>query len=180
MAGISGSSTPVRFRRHAGRIAPGLDVRGDGAYVIAPPSVHPSGASTRGWSRRMASRRNRAGVARHPCTQAAGTVDLGAGDREHPPPNGGPDSYGAAALDREITALAAHGPGGRNHALNRAASASTNSLPAASSIIATWSSGSSRRAIQRPGRRRRAAPVLATMRSGAWAGMRHPRSRGAA
>src|SRR3954452_17087396 len=26
------------------RIAPGIDVRGDGGYVVAPPSVHPSGA----------------------------------------------------------------------------------------------------------------------------------------
>ena len=47
-------------------------------------------------------------------------VDLGAGDREHPPPNGGPGGYGAAALDREIAALAALAPGGRNAALNRA------------------------------------------------------------
>lgn len=25
------------------KIAPGIDVRGDGGYVIAPPSVHPNG-----------------------------------------------------------------------------------------------------------------------------------------
>jgi hypothetical protein len=29
----------------AGRIAAGIDVRGDGAYAIVPPSVHPSGRS---------------------------------------------------------------------------------------------------------------------------------------
>jgi hypothetical protein len=33
--------TPVR--NSAGRIAPGIDVRGDGGYVLAPPSVHPTG-----------------------------------------------------------------------------------------------------------------------------------------
>jgi hypothetical protein len=30
-------------RNSTGKIAPGIDVRGDGGYVLAPPSVHPSG-----------------------------------------------------------------------------------------------------------------------------------------
>ena len=30
-------------RNSAGRIAPGIDVRGEGGYVLAPPSIHPSG-----------------------------------------------------------------------------------------------------------------------------------------
>ena len=30
-------------RNSAGQIAPGLDIRGSGGYVLAPPSVHPNG-----------------------------------------------------------------------------------------------------------------------------------------
>lgn len=31
------------LRNSAGKLAPGLDVRGDGGYVVAPPTLHPSG-----------------------------------------------------------------------------------------------------------------------------------------
>ena len=33
----------VPVHNSAGRIAEGIDVRGDGGYVLAPPSIHPSG-----------------------------------------------------------------------------------------------------------------------------------------
>lgn len=33
----------VPVRNSASRIAPGIDVRGDGGYVLVPPSIHPSG-----------------------------------------------------------------------------------------------------------------------------------------
>jgi hypothetical protein len=33
----------VPVRNSASKIAPGIDTRGDGGYVLAPPSIHPSG-----------------------------------------------------------------------------------------------------------------------------------------
>ena len=36
-------SPEVPVRNSASKIAPGIDVRGDGGYVLAPPSIHPSG-----------------------------------------------------------------------------------------------------------------------------------------
>jgi Bifunctional DNA primase/polymerase, N-terminal/Primase C terminal 1 (PriCT-1) len=33
------------IRNSASKIAPGIDVRGDGGYVLTPPSIHPSGKS---------------------------------------------------------------------------------------------------------------------------------------
>ena len=36
-------SPEMPVRNSAGKIAPGIDVRGDGGYVLAPPSIHPTG-----------------------------------------------------------------------------------------------------------------------------------------
>ena len=65
----------------AGRIAPGIDVRCDGAYVVVPPSIHPSGRAY-AWSVDAAARPGRrAGMADRARAAEAGALDLGAGDR---------------------------------------------------------------------------------------------------
>src|SRR5262249_41150297 len=99
-----------------GKIAPGLDIRGDGGYVAAPPSVHPNGAIYR-WTTDHA-----------PATAPAWLVRLAQQPKPLPiseralatlrPRSGTADAYGQAALDREIDALAQVQKGGRNVALN--------------------------------------------------------------
>lgn len=42
---------PDGIRNSAGKLGPQLDIRGDGGYIVAPPSVHPSGAAY-AWDRR--------------------------------------------------------------------------------------------------------------------------------
>lgn len=101
----------------AGRLGPGIDVRGQGGYVVAPPSLHPCGGRYRwvtggrpgvlpGWLARLA--------------RPPGPRTLVRGG---PPPEipGDVDAYGAAALRGEAQAVADTAPGGRNDRLNLAA-----------------------------------------------------------
>jgi hypothetical protein len=165
-----------------GRIGPGLDVRADGGYVVAPPSIHPSGrvyawisppdgepAEAPAWIVTLARKRPA------PSISERATANI------RRPNNGKHNSYGAAALEREIAALVDVGPGRRNAALNCAAFR-LHQLVAGGEldhhdvvdrlVEACHLNG----LIRDDGLR----SVMATINSGASAGMRYPRSRGAA
>ncbi len=93
--------------------APGIDLRGDGGYVVAAPSVHFSGHRYR-WS-------NRAGELEQLPLWLARPV--GAEPQEVPRRNRefGASRYGSAALAAEVDAVRRLAVGERNHGLNRAA-----------------------------------------------------------
>jgi hypothetical protein len=106
-------------RNSAGtRLGPGLDVRADGGYVIAPPSRHVSGVDYR-W-----------GPARDLAPLPGWLIDrLVAPEHKAPPApdpsqlrhDAGVSAWAAAALTGELERIAAAEEGRRNHVLNRAA-----------------------------------------------------------
>jgi putative DNA primase/helicase len=174
-------STPLQSS--PSRVGRFIDIRADDAYVLAPPSIHPDGDSYR-W-------RNTRDLAIAPewlvqLARKRPTISERAFASVRPPSqhgNGLPDAYGQAALDREIAALAAAAPGTRNHALNRA-SFSLHQLVAGGElsevdvrtklIEAACANGLMTDPNDGPRK------VELTIRSGARAGLQHPRTRGGA
>jgi hypothetical protein len=171
----------------AGRVATAIDVRGDGGYVIVPPSVHPSGrvyawitppdgepAIAPAWLLELARKRP---VAPSEYSEN-GTPLTGDRFRTIPKPTNG---YGAAALDRECAALADVGPGARNHALNRA-SFRLHQLVAGGELDQRHAVDRLIEACHRNGlvKDDGLQSVVATIRSGARAGLQYPRSRSGA
>jgi hypothetical protein len=96
-----------------GKIAPGIDIRADGGYVVAPPSIHPNGAIYH-W------------VSDKPPSDAPDWVLKSARQRSEcvgppiPHRTTCSDNYCRGALEREVRSVADAAGGGRNHALNRA------------------------------------------------------------
>ena len=116
-------TTAVPIPCSAGKIAPGIDIRGDGGYVVVPPSVHPNGTIYQwandlppvpapDWLVELVGKKPTASISE----QALAAM------RVRRPTSSNAGAYGAAALKYEIEALSAMPPNsGRNHALNRAA-----------------------------------------------------------
>jgi hypothetical protein len=166
--------TEILIQCSTSRVGPGLDVKAEDGYVVVPPSVHPDGP-TYTWA-------NDEPLATAPDWLLKLT-------RKPPPPayalpprthNGPPGAYGAAALQREIEILAGTAPGGRNHALNKA-SFSLHRLVAGGELDGSdverglLAAAETNGLMTDPNDGPR--KVLATIRSGARAGLQHPRNR---
>lgn len=105
----------LAVQNSASRLGPGIDVRGDGGYVIAPPSLHPEGSYL--WK------------ATPPLAELPlWVLDLARTTLPTPPPSSMPGSarndagsWARAALAGELGRVRGSRPGSRNHTLNRAA-----------------------------------------------------------
>jgi hypothetical protein len=99
-------------------LLPGVDWRGHGGVIVAPPSIHASGRAYR-WVRPLAGelpavpQELRAWLAPPPTQRASAAPPPAATDRA--------GAYARAALDREAATVRAAAPGTCNHTLNRAA-----------------------------------------------------------
>ena len=147
---------------------PGIDLRGDGGYVVAPPSLHVIG-SCYVWME------NDVELAEAPTWLAP--VEEARKLQQAPTTMAAPGSstpYGLAALSGELEELKRAPVGTRNHALNRCAFR-LGRLVAGNELSQPEVIASLR--VQALGRGLTAREVERTISSGLAAGMRQPRSR---
>lgn len=162
-------SASEQTRNSASKIGPKVDTRGDGGYIVAPPSIHPSGEAYR-WARLLVPA---------PCP----TWILDA-LRPKPEPVYAPASraprgldpttaYGRAAMRNILERMTATAEGGRNDALN-AAAFSVGQLVAGNELGEEYAREELTHAAREMGLTR--AEVEATIASGTRSGKAEPRS----
>lgn len=103
-------------RNSAGALGPGIDVRGDGGFVIAPPSRHASGAPYR-WSAPAPLARLPGWVAHRLVREPARPGGEPAAPRLDPSVS----AWATRAVAGEVDRVTGAPAGQRNHSLNRAA-----------------------------------------------------------
>ena len=148
-------------------VRPGLDIRGDGGLIIAPPSIHPSGRRY-AWA---------TGCAHKAADAPEWLLEL---VREEPANDTivvplvprRPSRYAAAALRRACEAVASAEPGTRNHTLN-AEAFGIGQLVAAGLIQKEHAVAALAAAAFECGLEE--AEITSTLASGLRAGMRQPR-----
>lgn len=165
------------IRCGAGQLGPGLDVRGDGGYVVAPPSIGPTGGRYV-WVRRVSPKplppwllQLIRPAAPPPATLRAPTP-IGAG-REA--------AYALAALEAEVRAVAGAPVGSRSGTLNRAGFClgqlvAAGALLEADVVAQLVAASATNGHIADDGER----AIRATIASGLRAGRAHPRTGRAA
>jgi Bifunctional DNA primase/polymerase, N-terminal len=168
----------------AGRIAPGIDVRCDGGYIIAPPSIHECGRAY-AWSVDSADEIAEAPewlikLARKPTVVPISERAVAHIRR----PYSGRSRYGQAALDDEIDALSTAAPGTRNATLNRAAFSLFQLVSGGelqeSEVERALIQACEINGLMEDPDNGGIKKIIATIRSGARAGLAHPRSRSGA